>query len=764
MRAVGSSLPRVDAAEKVTGAALYAGDIDLPGQLWLKTVFAGFVHGRVNAVHIAEAQAAPGVVAVLTAPDVPVNEYGLGLLDQSVLCGVGSTPQAELVCWEADRVALVIAESQALAEAAAKLVKVDYDPLPIVTDPVAAMQPGPGGSPPLIHPHPFVYPYGEHDWSSNVLRSYRLQRGDLDAGFAEADVVVEATYRTQAQEHAYLQPEAGLAWIRPDGRLEVICAGQWMHEERAQIAHALGLPDNQVVVRFPAIGGAFGGREDISVQIALALAALKTGRPVKTVWSREESIRGHHKRHPYVIHAKWGATRDGRIVAAQMDVTSDAGAYASTSTKVLGNSLLGALGPYDIPNVLVDARTVYTNNTPSGAFRGFGGPQAHFAAEGQVNKLAQALGMDPVTLRLRNIWREGTIIATRSRVPAGCTAAPVLEAAARHGGWQQENATDWRLPPVPDAPSATPTRVPTSLDAGRRRIARGKGIAACFKNVGFSLGAGESCAAWVELHGTGKIERAVVGCVGADVGQGSHTLFQQIAAEVLQLDPTCVELQTDHTDITGSSGSASASRLSFMAGNAVKGAAERALAEWQNEERPARAEFIFHPRATTSYAPNTGESDPNITYGYCAQVAEVEVDLDTGHVHVTRLVSVNDVGRAVNPQQVEGQIEGGVAQSVGWSLLEDYRQKDGRALTEHLSTYLIPGVLDVAETVEPVILEIPDPQGPLGVRGMAEMPFIPTAPAIAAAIHDATGVWIDELPYNPPRVWRALRDAARSGQ
>ena len=268
----------------------------------------------------------------------------------------------------------------------------------------------------------------------------------------------------------------------------------------------------------------------------------------------------------------------------------------------------------------------------------------------------------------------------------------------------------------------------------------------------------------MELHGTGKIERAVVGCVGADVGQGSHTLFQQIAAEVLQLDPSRVELQTDHTEVTGSSGSASASRMSFMAGNAIQGAAERALAEWQSEERPARAEFVFHPRPTTPYAPGTGAGDPNITYGYCAQVAEVEVDLDTGHVHVTRLVSVNDVGRAVNPQQVEGQIEGGVAQSVGWTLLEEYKQKDGRAVTQHLSTYLIPGVLDVAETVEPVILEYPDPQGPLGLRGMAEMPFIPTAPAIAAAIHAATGIWLDELPYNPPRVWRALADARRLGQ
>jgi CO/xanthine dehydrogenase Mo-binding subunit len=523
-----------------------------------------------------------------------------------------------------------------------------------------------------------------------------------------------------------------------------------MHEEREQIAHALGVADDQVVVRHPAIGGAFGGREDISVQIVLALAAIKTNRPVKIVWTREESIIGHHKRHPYILKAKWGATREGKIVAAEMDVTSDAGAYAYTSTKVLGNALLACLGPYDIANVLVNARTVYTNNCPSGAFRGFGGPQGHFAAESQVNKLAAALGMDTVTLRLRNIWREGTIIPTRSALPAGVTAAAVVEEAARRSRWlayQGDSSKNGEGASI---------GLGNSLDASRRRVARGRGIACCFKNVGYSLGAPESAAAWVELYGTSEIERAVVGCVGADVGQGAHTAFIQIAAEVLQLDPAQIELQNDNTDTAGSSGSASASRMTFMAGNAIQGAAEKALAEWHNEERPARAEFVYHPRRTTPYAPGTGESDPNITHGYCAQVAEVEVDLDTGHVIVTRLISVNDVGKAVNPQQVEGQIEGAVAQSVGWTLMENFIQKDGKTLTPHLSNYLIPGVLDVVREIEPVILEIPDPQGPLGIRGMAEMPFIPTAPAIAAAIHDATGVWLHELPFTPPRVWAAL--------
>ncbi|HAJ35530.1 MAG TPA: aldehyde oxidase [Chloroflexi bacterium] len=755
MRAVGSSLPRIDAVDKVTGAGVYAGDIDLPGQAWLKVVFAGIPHARIRALDVSAARAMPGVVAVLTAADVPVNEYGLIMPDQPVLCGLGSTPQAEIVRWEADHVALVVAESEAEAEAAAKAIVIDYEPLPVITDPFAAMAPD---APPL-HPYPFRYPYGERDPHSNVLLEYTLRDGDVDAGFAQADVVVESVYHTHAQEHAYLQPEAGVAWVRPDGCIEVTCPGQWMHEERAQIAHALGLPEEQIVVKHGAIGGAFGGREDISIQIVLALAAWKTGRPVKTVWSREESIVGHHKRHPYTIKAKWGATREGKIVAAQMDLTSDCGAYAYTSTKVLGNALLAALGPYKIPNVHVVARTVYTNNTPSGAFRGFGGPQGHFAAEMQVNKLAAALGIDPVELRMRNLWQEGAILPTKSPLPAGCTIREVVTAAAERGGWRHDAAQGWRRTADGDdnAPRPAPLAARPSLQATQPRLARGVGFACCFKNVGFSLGFPEHCSAWVELHGNGVIERAIVGCVGADVGQGAHSAFRQIAAEVLGLAPEQVEVRTESTEVTGSSGSSSASRMTFMAGNAIKGAAERALQEWQNEERPARAEFIFHPRPTTPYNRENGASDPNVTYGYCAQVAEVEVDLDTGHVHVLRLISANDVGRAVNPQQVEGQIEGAVVQAMGWALMEKYVQREGRAVTQHLSTYLIPGVLDAPTIIEPIILEFPDPQGPLGIRGMAEMPFIPVAPAIGAAIHAAIGCWIDELPYTPEQVWRALQ-------
>jgi len=753
MRAVGSSQPRVDAWSKVTGAARYPGDIDLPDQLWMKILFAGRPHAHIRALHTEAAAAAPGVVAVFTARDVPHNAYGLIIADQPVLCGpldeVNTQPGSDIVCFVGDQVALVVAETAAQATAALSLIQVDYEDLPIVTDPLRAMQPDSQS----VHP----------ERGSNVVHSYHIRRGDVASALAAADVVIEQTYTTHAQEHAYLQPEAGLALVDESGVVTVYVAGQWVHEDRKEIAHALGLPLDQVRVIYPAIGGAFGGREDMSVQIVLALAAWRLNqrgirRPVKIVWSREESLIGHHKRHPMVIKARWGANRDGRLLAASVDVTSDCGAYTYTSTKVLGNVTLMCLGPYDIPNVAVDARTVYTNHVPSGAFRGFGGPQGHFAAEMQMNRLAEALGLDPVEFRARNVLHEGSILATRSRVPAGCTAPEVLARCASAAGWIRM-AGGWQ----PDAtlrPAPPHERFQTALDAAGGERRRGIGLALSYKNVGFSLGFVDECYATVELHGQARVERVVVHHAGADVGQGAHNLMRQIAAEAVGIPLAQVELIASDSALTDNSGSTSASRMTFMAGNAILAAARQAVALWQaEEERPVIVRQRYLPRATSAYDKETGASDPNITYGYCAQAADIEIDMETGHIFVRRLVSVNDVGKAINPQQVAGQIEGAVAQAQGWTLLEEFKQKEGQVLTNRLSTYLIPTIADVADVVEPVILEIPDPQGPLGARGMAEMPFIPTAPAIAAAVHAAAGVWINDLPLTPERVWRALRQA-----
>ena len=744
MRAVGSSLPRFDIQDKVTGRALYPGDINMPGQLYMKILWPGEVPARITRFDVSRAESAPGVAAVLSAKDAPVNEYGLIMPDQEVLCG----REGGLVRSVIDQVALVVAESEEQATAALALIDIEYEPLPGVYSIEEALAP----DAPVVHPE---------KGNDNVLLSYKIRLGDVENAFAEADVIVERTYRTHPQEHAYLQPEAGLGFVRPDGKIEIIVGGQWMHEDRQQIAHALDLPEEQIVVRYPAIGGAFGGREDMSVQIILALAAQKTGRPVKIQWTRQESLRGHHKRHGMVAHAKWAATKEGKVIAAETDFTLDAGAYAYTSTKVLGNATLASLGPYEIPNVRVDSRTVYTNNIAAGAFRGFGGPQGHFIAEMQMAYLAEALDMDPVELRMKNLWHEGSKLATRSVLPAGVTVRETLAACAKNAGWAQTD-DGWQRPsPQQNPAKITPLHQAFSLDATRGRKARGIGIATSYKNVGFSLGYVDESWATVELHGSSAIERVVVHHAGADVGQGAHTVMRQFAADFAGAPLENVELIADDTEHTQNSGSTSASRMTFMAGNAIRGAAEAALQLWRQEERPAIATYRFVPRATTPYDHETGEADPNITYGYCTQAAEVEVDLDTGRITVLNLWNVTDVGKAVNPQMVQGQIYGAVAQSVGWVLMEELKYGRGQVLTDKLSTYLVPTVLDTAIHVDPGFLELPDPQGPMGARGMAEMPFIPTAPAIIAALHDATGMWFDELPLTPERVAMKLQEAKR---
>lgn len=728
---IGKAVKRIDAVSKVTGEALFPGDINMEGQLWMKVRFSDRVHARITSIDTSKAEAYPGVVAVLTAKDVPVNEYGLIMPDQPVLCGPGSTKEgAEIVRCVSDQVALVIADTEQAAAEGARLIEITYEDLPVVDDPHEAMQEGA----PQLHAHA----------KNNVLVHYRIRHGDIEAGWAQAEVVVEGEYRTGFQEHAYLQPEAGLGYIDEEGRVTVIVAGQWVHEDRQQIAHALGLPEERVRVIYPAIGGAFGGREDMSIQIVLALAAMKVGRPVKIIWSREESIIGHHKRHPLTIHARWGATREGKLVAAETVIVADAGAYAYTSTKVLGNSHLMVCGPYEIPNAKVDTFAVYTNNVPCGAFRGFGAPQACFAAENQMNKLAEALGMDPVELRLKNVLKDGSITVVGTPPPPGVTLDRVLAEGARQSGYWEHTEDGWRKLPVRQP--ANPTK------------RRGVGVAMGFKNVGFSFGAPEENWATVELHGDAEIERVVVREAGADVGQGAHTVFVQMAAEAVGVPLEKVELIGHDTAYTGNSGSSSASRMTFMAGNAIKGAAELALEKWRNEERPAIATYQYRPPRTTPYDPETGRAEPNFAYGYMAQFVEVEIDLETGLVEVVRVVSAHDVGKAINPQLVEGQVEGAVVQALGYAIMENLVTKEGRILNPYLSTYLIPTIWDIPQETKAVILEFSDPRGPWGARGMAEMPFITLAPAITAALHDATGIWFERIPLTPERVVFKLRE------
>ncbi len=726
---IGKTVKRIDARGKVTGETPYPGDLDRDGQLYMKILWSARSHARIIGVDTQKAQALDGVVAVFTAADVPNNSYGLISKDQPVLCGVGSNnPHADIVRCYIDNIAVVVAKTEAIATQAVNLIEVEYADLPPVYDMEHAMR----DDAPQLHA----------DNPNNILCYYPIRKGDIEVGFADADVIIEGFYETGYQEHAYLQPEAGLSYLDDEGRITVVVAGQWVHEDLWQITHALNLPEDQVRVIYPAIGGAFGGREDMSVQILLALATWKTGKPIKIIWSREESINYHHKRHPIRMWAKWGATREGKITAIQARVIGDVGAYAYTSAKVMANAGLMITGPYECPHVSVDTYGVYTNNIPTGAFRGFGAPQAAFCAEGMMNRLADELGIDPVSLRLMNSIQEGSVLSVSTPLPKGVSMPQVIEACAKESFWEQ-NGSRWIKRPRTPAPAS--------------HFRRGVGIACSFKNVGYAFGFPEHSWAKIELHGSGEIEKVVVWAAGADVGQGAHTAVVQMTAEATGVPIERIQLKTHDTGGFQSSGSASASRLVFMAGNAVRGASQIALEKWKNEERPAIGEFMYRPPPTTMYEPKTGKSEPNFAYGYVAQAVEIQVDIETGQIDILDVVSSHDVGKIINPQGVLGQVEGAVVQAQGYAILENLISVNGKLKNPYLSTYLIPTALDIPHRVKPVLLEYPDPIGPWGARGVAEMPFLTIAPAVAAAMYDATGVWMDKIPLTPDYVVRALR-------
>jgi CO/xanthine dehydrogenase Mo-binding subunit len=714
---IGTPHKRHDAHDKVTGAARYPADLIRPDMVRLKCVFARRAHARIVALDVAAALAVPGVVAVLTAADVPHNRYGLIDADQPVLCD-------DVVRHYGDRVALVAAESDEAAARGAALVRVTYEDLPAVTDARMAMAAG---------------AQRVHADRDNVLLRQKLRRGDAAAALAAADVVLSGTFTTSWQEHAYLQPDAAIAFVDDAGRLVVETAGQWLHEDRRQLAEIFALSEDEVVVRYAKIGGAFGGREDLSVQPLAALAAWKLRRPIALRWSREESIIGHHKRHPFTIEATWGARADGTVTAVEATLLADGGAYASTSVEVLKGAMTFACGPYEIANVAVEGIVCYTNNVPSGAFRGFGSPQAHFAAESMIARIAEALGLDPLQVRRTNLYREGSINASGSVMPRGVSAVPVLDRCI-------QEAAD-RIPRIALAQTARGTE------------RRGVGFANGVKNVGYSFGFPEQATASVTLQVLDGVRGANVRIGAADVGQGVHLILRQIVAETLAVPLETVTIVTDDSAEAPNAGSASASRMTLMAGRAVKDAAELALRNLATTG-DGSATVQYRPPRTTPFD-ELGQSEPHYCYGYVAQAVEVAVDTATGNVRILKVVSVNDVGRAINRQQVEGQIEGCVAQAIGYTLCEDFRIAEGRILTPNFSTYLLPTALDVPLEIFPVIMETPDPNGPFGARGMSEMPLVPFAAAVAAAIHDATGVWLSDLPFTPERVLAALaeRDA-----
>ena len=743
---IGVTTKRPDGQAKVDGSALYPDDIDAPDALMAKVVFSDKPHARMRSMDTTRTLAVSGVVTVITAADIPMNEYGLTMFDQPVLVGVDGTGKSNVPSdvsrWEADQIAVVVAETSEAALAGSKALEVEWTDLPIAGDITTA-----DAGDTLVHP--------ENGRDTNSYFSLKIRRGDMDAAWQEADVVIEGSYLLPHQEHAYLQPEAAVAYIDDRDRVTVEIAGQWTHEDREQIAHALELDDEDVRVIYPAIGGAFGGREDMTLQIVMAAAARKVkgmgiDRPVRTVWNREESIVGHHKRHRAEVTTRWGATNEGRVVAVEAAAALDSGAYNYTTNKVLATLHFGLTGPYDIRNAHIDSRAVYTHSVPGGAFRGFGGPQGAFVAESQMNKLAEALAMDPVEVRRINLLHEGDDYITQRPLPRGVSIETVIDELVDASHWGEEQ------------PAATTVAAIKSLGSPEASVRTGRGMACGLKNVGFTMGFPERCEATVTLFGDEEIESAHIAAAGADVGQGHHTVLRQMTAEAAGVSLEAVTGTFSDTATSGDSGSASASRLTLMSGNAILGATEEATKAWNDGDRPAHGHFRYVPPKTEMVDPDTGVGSPVFALGYAAGAVDVAVDIETGHIRVGTVVCAVDAGKAINPGLVRGQVEGAVVQAHGYTLSERLRVEDGRLTNPTFSGYLVPGSMDVPDRIETVIVEFPDPVGPWGARGMAEMPMLVYAPAVVAALHDATGVWFNEIPLTPDRVLAGLKAAGVS--
>lgn len=736
LKAVGQSVQRLDIHQKVRGSRKYPQDFNMEGQLYATVVWSAHPHAIVKRIDTSAAEAVPGVVRVLTYHDVPVNEYGINVRDQAVLVAEG-----DKVRWVGDRIAIVVAESERVAAQARDLVQVEYEPLPVVDDPRQAMKPGT----PLVH----------EDYEGNILQHSAIHRGDVEQAFAQADVIVEGYYTTHCVEHAYMQPDAALGYVDDQGRITIITACQWPADDLHQIAHILDLPIDQLREIVPTVGGAFGGREDMHIQHLAALCVFVLRRPVKVIFDREEVTQRTGKRHPFYMRYRTGATRQGRIVAAEVELIGDAGAYASTSIPVLSNATTFALGPYKVPNVRVNTYAVYTNNAVAMAMRGFGATQMPVGYEGQMDKLAEALGMDPVELRMKNLLDVGDVAVTGNLMTAETGVKETLRQAALAAGWRQDGER-WIKPDV-GAPSSSEKR-------------RGIGVALGYKNVGYSLGFEDQSSAAIELtlSESGEIARVLVKIATVEVGQGVLTAMAQIAADALGVDVGKVRLALVDSANTPDAGSSSASRHVFISGNAVFGAATRAKEKWQavlraeTGETRVGAEYTFHGRSarvTTSFDPETGQCEPHISYTYATQIALVEVDVETGQTDILKFWGAVDAGTVVNPQMYFGQQAGGVHMGVGYALTENYIQREGRPRTRRFSEYHIPTVLDMPREFESIAVEsAPDPKGPFGATGMGETTTLPTAPAITSAIHDATGVWISDLPANSERVWRALQE------
>jgi len=728
LKAISRPLPRPDAVDKVTGKGIYADDLYVEGMLHARALRSKYPHALLKKVDVSKARALPGVVVVLTADDVPGRkDCGVHEIDWPVLC-------YDKVRYVGDAVALVVAESEEIAAQALALIEVEYELLSVVTGPKEAAQP----SAPILHAH---HPTG------NFKAKYHLEKGNVEAGFAESDIIIEREYRTQTVEHGFIEPEAALAMPEANGRLTVYCGGQIPFGDRAQIAASLDLPEDRIRVVNCLIGGGFGGKEDVSVQIHVALAAWLTKRPVKMVLSRKESLWVHPKRHATIIKMKTGAKKDGTLVAHDVEIYGDGGAYASLSNHVMLRATTHAAGPNEVPNVKVDTYAMYTNNVPSGAFRGFGVTQSGFAMECQMDVLAEALGMSPLEIRRKNILAPGKQTIAGQVLTESCGLPQALEAVAAEMRKHSFVAVE-----------------------GNKR--RAWGIACAYKNTGYGSGAYDAAGAEVEVFADG---RASVRAGAAEIGQGLVGVLAQVVSEELGVPYEQVDVLVADTDLTLDCSATTASRQTYVTGNAARHAScevRKLLSQTAAELLDVSPDSLtFEDGAVRSNGHNVALSEvvtaarregrlPKISYqyvapptqqyqhfafGFGAQAALVEVDVKSGEVQVLKVIAANDVGRVMNPLALQGQVEGSISMGLGMAIQENFVMKDGYVQTGSLYKCHLPTIDQTPEVIS-FFIEEETKDGPYGAKGVGELASIPTTPATINAIYNATGVRCYSLP------------------
>lgn len=759
LKIIGKPIPRHDAWEKAFGLTPYAADFYMPNMLYGKVLRSQYPSAKILSIDIHKAKRLKGVHAVLTAKDVPRNEsvtrFGQTHTVGGGFEGLYRVLADKKVHFMGEAVALVAAESEEIALRALDLIKVEYEPIPGVFDPIEAMKP----DAPQVQ-----------EGRSNIITHYEVVRGDVERGFAEADVIVENIYRVPFVDHAYMEPESGVAWIDENGVITIRVSTQVIEHFRG-IADVLNLPHNRVRVIGTYVGGGFGGKEDITVEAFLALLTFKTGRPVKLTYTREESILSHSKRHPYIMQYKTGAKRDGRLVALKARLVSDAGAYVYLSPWVLLYSMVDAAGPYRIPHVRVDGYTVLTNNTFTSANRGFGAPQVCFAYESQMDELARQLQMDPAEIRKINYLEKGEALPT----------GQVLNHTVA-----LKETTDYVLHALGEKPPSK----------GKIRV--GRGIASGMTSYGRMIFLHDTSRSHVsiEMDGSVTIRTGV-----QDIGGGQASSLCQIAAEVLGVPLDHIKIYIADTALTPFAGTTTATRQLYMSGNATLMAAREVrktliqkAAKIMNLD-PQRLDLVdrevidqegsgkslpltevvkacasdgfplYHValfkapfRTLTQFERIEGDVFPDFTFG--THGAVVAVDEETGKVQALRIVSCFDVGRAINRLSVEGQIEGGAIYGMGYALSEEVILKDGITLTPSFSEYLLPTSMDIPE-LETILIESGDGVGPFGAKGVGEPSVCSVAPAIASAIYDAVGIRINELPLTPEKIVKALKEKGK---